>query len=65
MSIITRVYFNKKCVFTLYLMIGVISLLAQKVIIPIAPDNNLMLLQTDNSNRLKTIYFRKPLADES
>lgn len=49
--------FNKECIFSLYLMISVISLLAQKVIIPIATDNNLMLLQTDNSNRLKTIYF--------
>lgn len=58
-------YFNKKCVFTLCLMISVISLSAQKVIIPIATDNNLMLLQTDNSNRLKTIYFGKPLANES
>ncbi|HEX9152281.1 MAG TPA: alpha-galactosidase [Flavobacterium sp.] len=46
-------------------MISIISLSAQKVTIPIATDNNLMLLQTDNINRLKTIYFGKPLANES
>ncbi|MFV8324466.1 alpha-galactosidase [Flavobacterium sp. ZS1P14] len=58
-------YFNKKCVFTLCFVISVISLSAQKVTIPIATNNNLMLLQTDNTNRLKTIYFGKPLGDES
>lgn len=58
-------HFNKKRIFTLCFMISVINLSAQKVIIPIATESNLMLLQTDNNNRLKTIYFGKPLDKES
>jgi len=58
-------HFNKKRIFTLFFMISVINLSAQKVIIPIATESNLMLLQTDNNNRLKTIYFGKPLDKES
>ncbi|KIA84848.1 alpha-galactosidase [Flavobacterium sp. AED] len=57
--------FNKKGVFTLFFMFGVISLWAQKVTIPIATNNNMMLLQTDNNNRLMTVYFGKPLENAS
>lgn len=46
-------------------MFGVISLWAQKVTIPIATNNNMMLLQTDNNNRLMTVYFGKPLENEN
>ncbi|MFV5697201.1 alpha-galactosidase [Flavobacterium sp. ZT3R17] len=57
--------FNKKGVFTLFFMFGVISLWAQKVTIPIATNSNMMLLQTDNNNRLMTVYFGKPLENEN
>lgn len=50
-------------VFTLFFMFGAISLWAQKVTIPIATNSNMMLLQTDNENRLMTVYFGKPLAN--
>ena len=58
-------YFNKKRLLTLCFVLSVVNLSAQKVIIPIATDGNLMLLQTDNNNRLRTIYFGKPLDNES
>ncbi len=58
-------YFNNKYMFTLCFVISVINLSAQKVTIPIATDSNLILLQTDASNVLKTIYFGKPLENES
>ena len=57
--------FDKKCVFTLFFMFVAISLWAQKVTIPIATNSNMMLLQTDSSNRLMTVYFGKPLANVS
>ncbi|MFM2369443.1 MAG: hypothetical protein RL619_1749, partial [Bacteroidota bacterium] len=34
---------------------------AQTVTIPVATENHMLLLQTDNSNRLRTVYFGKPL----
>lgn len=57
--------FNKKGVFTLFFMFGVISLWAQKVTIPIATNSNMMLLQTDSDNRLRNVYFGKPLENEN
>nr|WP_315172583.1 alpha-galactosidase [uncultured Flavobacterium sp.] len=35
--------------------------MAQTVTIPIATEDNMLLLQTDNTNRLRTVYFGKPL----
>ncbi|MFV8465679.1 alpha-galactosidase [Flavobacterium sp. LB1P62] len=58
-------YFNKKIVFLFSFMITAISLSAQRVTIPIATANNVLLLQTDSNNRLRTIYFGKPLDNES
>lgn len=58
-------YFSRKYLFTLYFMMSVITLSAQKVTIPIATNSNLMLLQTDDDNRLRTIYFGKPLENVS
>ena len=57
--------FNKKGVFTLFFMFGVISLWAQKVTIPITTNSNMMLLQTDSDNRLRNVYFGKPLENEN
>ena len=57
--------FHLKGVFTLFFMFGAISLWAQKVTIPIATNSNMMLLQTDNDNRLMTVYFGKPLENEN
>lgn len=38
---------------------------AQKVTIPIATADHMFLLQTDNQNRLRTVYFGKPIENES
>ena len=35
-----------------------------QAIIPIATENNMLLMQTDNNNRLRTVYFGKPLENE-
>lgn len=55
----------KKIIFLFTLILGVCHLSAQKVTIPIATENNMLLLQTDSNNRLRTIYFGKPLENES
>ncbi|PKB16465.1 alpha-galactosidase [Flavobacterium sp. 5] len=60
-----RTNFKRKAIFTLCFVLSVISLSAQKVIIPIATDSNLLLLQTDKDNKLKTVYFGKPLQNAS
>lgn len=36
-----------------------------QTIIPIATENNVLLMQTDGNNRLRTVYFGKPLENES
>lgn len=51
----------QKIVLTVLLMSGTMRLFAQPVTIPIATENNVMVLQTDDSNRLNTVYFGKPL----
>jgi alpha-galactosidase len=56
--------FNKKIIFIYSFMIVAINLSAQKVTIPVATANNVLLLQTDDSNRLRTVYFGKPLENE-
>jgi alpha-galactosidase len=38
---------------------------AQKVIIPIATKNSVIVLQTDSETRLRTVYFGKPLEKKS
>ncbi|MEN2399056.1 alpha-galactosidase [Flavobacterium sp. MC2016-06] len=58
-------HFKRKTILTLCFVVSVISLSAQKVIIPIETDSNLLLLQTDKENRLKTVYFGKPLQNTS
>ncbi|MGE5944774.1 MAG: alpha-galactosidase [Flavobacteriales bacterium] len=45
--------------------IGFSNLYAQKITIPIESSNNVILLQTDHANRLRTIYFGKPLKSSS
>jgi alpha-galactosidase len=37
----------------------------QTVTIPISTSNSVVLMQTDSNNRLRTIYFGKPLENES
>lgn len=56
---------NKKVFFIVGLFIVTIHLSAQKVTIPIATEEHMILMQTDNLNRLRTIYFGKPLQNES
>ncbi|MBP6182764.1 alpha-galactosidase [Flavobacterium sp.] len=54
-------YFNEKSLFLFSFIIAVANLSAQTVTIPVATENHMLLLQTDNSNRLRTVYFGKPL----
>ena len=44
-------------------MLAIADVSAQ-AIIPIATENNMLLMQTDNNNRLRTVYFGKPLENE-
>ena len=57
--------YNKKVFFIVSLLITSIQLSAQKVTIPIASENHMILLQTDHLNRLRTINFGKPLQNQS
>ena len=54
-------YFNKKRVFLFSFILAAANLSAQTVTIPVATEDNMLLLQTDNTNRLRTVYFGKPL----
>jgi alpha-galactosidase len=54
-------YLKNKIVFLFSFIVGVFSLSAQTVTIPVATEDHMLLLQTDNINRLRTIYFGKPL----
>jgi alpha-galactosidase len=58
-------YYCKKYIFLFSLIVFTLNLFAQRVTsIPIATASNLLLLQTDSNNRLRTIYFGKPLENE-
>ena len=57
-------YFNKKKVILFSFILAGSNLLAQTVTIPIATEDNMLLLQTDNTNRLRTVYFGKPLENQ-
>ncbi|HEY8938132.1 MAG TPA: alpha-galactosidase [Cyclobacteriaceae bacterium] len=50
----------KKVVFTSCLLTAFLQLVAQ-TIIPIETDNNVVVLQTDKNNLLRTVYVGKPL----
>lgn len=55
---------NKVCVIISFLLF--VSLVrAQEVIIPVSTKDNLILLQTTKEGRLNTVYFGKPLINES
>jgi alpha-galactosidase len=51
--------------FTIGLLIGYASINAQTVTIPIETENNVLLLQTDPENRLRTIYFGETLSNKN
>ena len=53
----------KKCIVTVSLVIGFACLSAQIITIPIATESNAIVLQTDNNNRLRTVYCGRPLND--
>lgn len=57
--------FSKKALITIGLVTMLFAVFAQKVTIPIETENTVVLLQTDNQNRLLTVYSGKPLATES
>jgi len=58
-----RTYRGNQIGFLFILIICVCNLTAQ-TIIPIATENNVLLLQTDSNNRLRMVYFGKPLQNE-
>ena len=58
-------YNNKRSFLTSFFAVVFVCLHAQQVIIPIVTENNTMLLQTDNINRLCTVYFGKAISNES
>lgn len=58
-----RTYRENQIGFLFILIICVCNLTAQ-TIIPIATENNVLLLQTDSNNRLRMVYFGKPLQNE-
>ena len=55
----------KKLIFLFSFILGIYHLSGQTITIPIATENNVIVMQTDNNNRLRTIYFGKPLENES
>lgn len=59
-----RVRYLNKIIFFCGFMWGIADVSAQ-TIIPVATENNMLLMQTDNNNRLRTVYFGKPLENES
>lgn len=56
---------NKKIIFLFSFIICICTVSGQTVTIPIATSNTVLVLQTDNSNRLRTVYFGQPLDNES
>lgn len=48
---------------TVVLLIGIVSVHAQNNTIPIVTESHAIVLQTDQENRLRTIYFGQPLHD--
>lgn len=58
-------FINKKMISLFSFILGIYHLSGQTVTIPIATANNVLLMQTDSNNRLRTVYFGKPLENES
>ena len=58
-------FINKKMIPLFSFILGIYHLTGQTITIPIATENNVIVMQTDNNNRLRTIYFGKPLENES
>lgn len=58
-------FINKKMISLFGFILGIYHLSGQTVTIPIATENNVLLMQTDSNNRLRTVYFGKPLVIES
>jgi alpha-galactosidase len=56
---------NKKIISLFSFIICVSNLSGQTVTIPIATSNTVLVLQTDKNARLRTVYFGKPLDNES
>ena len=62
-----KTYFDHRVIrllaLTLVFLKSVTGLYAQIVTIPIETKNHALVLQTDQKNRLRTIYFGQPLKD--
>ena len=56
-------YLNKIMLFCGFMWVT--ANVSAQTIIPVATENNMLLMQTDNNNRLRTVYFGKPLENES
>lgn len=59
----TSITFYLKSVFTLSLITSIMGSSAQNVTITIATQDNAIVLQTEKTNRLNTVYFGKTLAN--
>jgi len=57
--------FSKKAIITLAFVVLYLGVYAQKISIPIVTENNALLLETDQNNRLRTVYFGKALSSDS
>ncbi len=57
-------FFKQKFPFIIVFLFGFISLFGQTVTIPIETQDQVILLQTDSENRLRTVYFGEPLKNE-
>ncbi len=60
-----KILFSKKTLATMVFGITLFAAFAQKVTIPIETEKSVILLQTDNQNRLMTIYSGAPLTNET
>lgn len=58
-------YLNKKRILLFSFIIAATQLSAQTTTIPVSTENSMLLLQTDSNNRLRNVYFGKPLENEN
>jgi alpha-galactosidase len=58
-------YLNKKRILLFGFIIAATQLSAQTTTIPISTENSMLLLQTDSNNRLRNVYFGKPLENKN
>jgi alpha-galactosidase len=60
-----NILFSKTTCIGFILILGYTSVSAQKVTIPIISESSVILLQTDNNNLLRTVYFGESLNNDT